>query len=173
MHTLMCTCSNTHTHIKNKGEKKRRALHLAQSLCWIDPLKFCVDPCAAAVTRTSEALTSQHSKWGKTGSEHYTRYLEDDFNLNESIFTCFRIIKWSIFYLVGPNFVTITLKQFICFCLGTSCLNKSVSVLVIQMFHTPKHSFQKWPARRYSFSFHFKPTDFRGLWFIIKESEHM
>lgn len=68
----VCMCANTHMHAQKKGGKERRALHLAQSLCWIDPLKFCDDPRALAVTRTSEALTSQHSKRGKIGRECYT-----------------------------------------------------------------------------------------------------
>lgn len=38
------------------GEEESRALHLAQSLCRIDPLKFCDDPRASAVTRICEAL---------------------------------------------------------------------------------------------------------------------
>lgn len=59
--------THSHTPMRIRGEE-RRALHLAQSLCWIDPLKFCDDPCASAVTRICEALTSQqsvgqNSKW--------------------------------------------------------------------------------------------------------------
>lgn len=76
----MHVCAYTHTF--RIGEKKRRALHLAQSLCWIDPLKFCDDPYALAVTRISEALTSQHSKWGKIGSEHYISHVEGVYILN-------------------------------------------------------------------------------------------
>lgn len=83
-----CTQLSMCTHTLRIGGEERRALHLAQNQCRIDPLMSCDDPCASAVTRISEALTSQHSKWGKIGSERYTRHLKDvSLILIESIFS--------------------------------------------------------------------------------------